>query len=338
MVFSSQLGKVEEKEPQDAIHNIANHIRKIQEELEYRLSCLDSSNINEIDAGITSIYTEEGNLQSVLSDAAGNLSMLEQTAASLSSQIIDANGNISALQQTAAGLQSTVLSQGTAISTLQQTSSSISASVADLESGQATMLRMTSDGVVVENESGARVTISGGQINATDLNLTGRIQFTDLDSTTQTDITNIGVQASNAAANASNALSGASSALEGLMLMGNGQYQGGTFINGKNIYAPNLYGDTINLLDSYSRLVGTMSLQYQSTFAYDLTSYLGLRMQAALGQNAYFGTSGGPYLLLTSDGVQRCQLGGGALVIPADSSGSALPAFATTGQVYFLLG
>ena len=132
----------------------------------------------------------------------------------------------------------------------------------------------------------------------------------------------------------------ATSALNDLALLANGKYSGGTFIDGKNIYAPNLYGDTINLMDSYSRVVGTMSLQYSNTFAFDLTSNLSLRMQAASGYNAYLGTGGGPYLLLgkpSGSNVAQCQIGGGVLVIGSDNYGSTLPANSVKGQVFFLI-
>ena len=53
MIFSSSLGSVENYTTDVAIKNIANHLRKLQDELEYRLSNLDSSNINEIDTDET---------------------------------------------------------------------------------------------------------------------------------------------------------------------------------------------------------------------------------------------------------------------------------------------
>lgn len=55
MVFTTQLGNLTGKSEMEAIMEIANHIRRLQDELEYRLSNLDSSNITEIDASDTVI-------------------------------------------------------------------------------------------------------------------------------------------------------------------------------------------------------------------------------------------------------------------------------------------
>lgn len=55
MVFTTQLGNLAGKSEMEAIMEIANHIRRLQDELEYRLSNLDSSNITEIDASDTVI-------------------------------------------------------------------------------------------------------------------------------------------------------------------------------------------------------------------------------------------------------------------------------------------
>ena len=132
----------------------------------------------------------------------------------------------------------------------------------------------------------------------------------------------------------------AAEALNDLALLADGKYTGHTFIDGKNIYSPNLYGDTVNLLDGNSKLVGTMSLVYSQTYALDITSQLSLRLNAAAGYNTFIGTSGGPNLLLTGTaeaGNARCQLGGGALVISSQSYGDTLPENPVNGQVYFLL-
>lgn len=60
MIFTSVLGRLDGKTPNEAVGVMANHIRKMQEELEYRLMNLDSSNINEISAGQTTILLSDG--------------------------------------------------------------------------------------------------------------------------------------------------------------------------------------------------------------------------------------------------------------------------------------
>lgn len=46
-VFSNTLGKVDTSNPEEAIKKMANHIRQLQEELEYKLANLDGANFNE---------------------------------------------------------------------------------------------------------------------------------------------------------------------------------------------------------------------------------------------------------------------------------------------------
>lgn len=54
-IFNTQLRKIDFSNPQEALKEMANHIRYIQEQLEYTLMNLDSSNITEIDAKATVI-------------------------------------------------------------------------------------------------------------------------------------------------------------------------------------------------------------------------------------------------------------------------------------------
>lgn len=48
MIFTQSLQKIDEANPQEAIKKMANHIRYLQEQLEYTLLNLDSRNISEI--------------------------------------------------------------------------------------------------------------------------------------------------------------------------------------------------------------------------------------------------------------------------------------------------
>ena len=59
-IFTTQLRKVDWANPSDAIKDMANHIRYIQEQLEYTLMNLDSSNVTEIDTDQTSIGSASG--------------------------------------------------------------------------------------------------------------------------------------------------------------------------------------------------------------------------------------------------------------------------------------
>lgn len=367
VVFSKKLDSLDRLSGSDAIKQLANHIRVMQEELEYRLMVLDSSNIAEIDLGETNVMTTDGNsLNKVLSDASGNYAQLSFTVGGLQSTVASQGGSISSLQQTASAIQSTVATQGGDISTLKQTATtiqstvatqggdistlkqtatkiestvqtqggdisklkqtatSIEASVGSLETGLGQTVRIAADGVTITNAEGSKLTIDGGQINAENLNLTGRITFSDMDYKTNLDI--------------SNAISDSSYAKDGLVQMANGTFRGEqtryTFIDGTNIYSPNLYGQYVTLVDEYGYVVGQISLKSTLTEAFDITSRFSLRLVSASGANAYFGTGDGLHLQLGSGCVK---LGGGALVIPDQSFGTSLPTYPSMpGEVFFV--
>lgn len=59
-VFTNQLRNIDYARPEEALKVMANHIRYIQEQLEYTLTNLDSSNITELDTNETSIGSSTG--------------------------------------------------------------------------------------------------------------------------------------------------------------------------------------------------------------------------------------------------------------------------------------
>ena len=59
-IFTQSLRKVDITNPAEAIKEMANHIRYIQEQLEYTLMNLDSSNVTEIDTDQTNIGSSTG--------------------------------------------------------------------------------------------------------------------------------------------------------------------------------------------------------------------------------------------------------------------------------------
>lgn len=60
MIFTQSLQKIDENDPKNAIKKMANHIKYLQEQLEYTLLNLDSRNINEIDINKTNITDSAG--------------------------------------------------------------------------------------------------------------------------------------------------------------------------------------------------------------------------------------------------------------------------------------
>lgn len=59
-IFTQTLQRIDTNNPQEAIKKMANHIRYLQEQLEYTLLNLDSRNINEIDVEKTTIIDSTG--------------------------------------------------------------------------------------------------------------------------------------------------------------------------------------------------------------------------------------------------------------------------------------
>lgn len=144
-IFSSQLGKVESYNPEQSIKTMANHLRKIQEELEYRLMHLDSTNVSEIDANSTSITLDGKPLKNVIIDN-DKFSSLEQTIDGLYVTVSDQGVNISQLQVTANGIATKVENQAGQISTLVQTADGLQTKVSSLE-GNYSSLTQTTDGL-----------------------------------------------------------------------------------------------------------------------------------------------------------------------------------------------
>ena len=220
--------------------------------------------------------------------------------------------------------------------------------VEDAEAGLSQTVRLGADGLTITNAAGSRLEIDGGQLTANSieaeafkansitadkLSITGSISWTDLATDAQNQVTSA-QNMSLSAYNLANSASGnASSALNNLQLLANGQYAGGTFIDGKNLYAPNLYGDTINLMDGYSRQVGAISLQQSATYAMDISSNLSLRMQAAYGYNVYL-SNNNAWLQMVGGNLTLS----GNLIVSGHNFGTSLPATGTYGQVFFLLG
>ena len=103
-MFTAHLGSVEKVSPEEGVRHIANHVRTLQEELEYRLAHLDSSNINEIDANETPIT---GGIIETLTQSVGaqgeSISTLQQTAGSLTARVESAEGKYAALALTVDG-------------------------------------------------------------------------------------------------------------------------------------------------------------------------------------------------------------------------------------------
>lgn len=307
-IFTKQL-QFSSANPGEAVRDIANHIRLMQEELEYRLTNLDSSNITSIDTDETEI---SGSTLSGLSE-------LTLTVAGLSSKVASQGGDIATLQHDVDGLSSTVTSQSGQISTLQQTSNSLSASVRNLETGEATYLRMDASGVSVVDGNGNSVTIGKGN-----LSLTGAIYWADLGTDAQGRVTSAQSAASSAQGTANSALSTAQQ-------IANGTYTGGTFINGTSIYSPTIYGNIFNVMPRGAS---------DTSGSFNIYGYHGSSIFQFL--SIQYNASTAPYINFTSPGGAYAQFNFSShefygKVCVHGSYGTSLPSSGSTGQVFFLI-
>ena len=111
-VFTNQLSSLRDLTPEESVSVIANHIRSIQEQLEYRLLNLDSSNISEINADETNILSGGKPINNVIQDQTGAMSILSQAVNSLGVTVANNTSSIADLRVTADGLTSTVTTRG----------------------------------------------------------------------------------------------------------------------------------------------------------------------------------------------------------------------------------
>lgn len=61
-IFASQLRRLDYSKPEEALRLMANHIKYIQEQLEYTLTNLDSGNVKELDTDETKFTSDTGNV------------------------------------------------------------------------------------------------------------------------------------------------------------------------------------------------------------------------------------------------------------------------------------
>ena len=258
-----------EKSTQEKFRLVENYLYMLLEQLRYSFGNIGMENFNdsELDSLVNlitePIYVqledEAGNIASVaataeqlvsrMSDAEGNISVLQQTSTSIMSQVSDLEGNVSTLQQTSQSILAQVSNVEGDVAKISVTVNGITQSVSDLETGMSQTLRISPNGVTITNAQGDAVTIDGGQINATNLNLTGAITWSDLASDAQGEINGAYNAASSAQNTASNAYSLASSAQATANTANNTVnrwvYPGTTYIDGTQLMTGTVTASTL---------------------------------------------------------------------------------------------
>lgn len=114
----------EDMPERERLNRIENYLYMLLEELRYTLSNLSEDNFNEKTLEELG-ETLTGPMRSVVTDLAGNVSTLEQTASSLTSRLDNFNGSSSTIEQTATSLTTRVSDAEGDISVVSQTANKI---------------------------------------------------------------------------------------------------------------------------------------------------------------------------------------------------------------------
>lgn len=194
---------------------------------------------NEMQGLSASFSVQLNSVVSRVQGVEGNVSTLTQTADSLQSQINSANGNISSISQKVDNITLSVVN-GSTSSTIKLLAGGVELSSQNITMSGLVTYKGLSDGTTTINGG----CIKTGTIDANRLNLTGKITFSDLNSSTQSAI-------NSASSNASSALKAANSAAS---TVSGWTYGGTTYIDGSKIMADTviaskLKGGTVQLIN-----------------------------------------------------------------------------------------
>lgn len=333
-----------EQSTDEKFDKITSYLYMLLEQLRYSMGNLDKDNFNAAGLDeIANIITEPVYVQ--LKDDEANIAALLVEAKGLGLRLENAEGDITSLTATANGLTSRVTDAEGNIGVLQTTAESLQSQITTVD-GKASKVTQTVEGLTVTTSdptSGSSTTrIKGSSVDTTDLNLKGRIAFSDLNSDTQSTINSASQTAAEAktAANAANAnASAASSQVQAWTYTGSTQIDGSKIMTG-TVRASILAGGAVQLL-GYNTLgqettAGTMTMTPASTsaFAVQLESTGALRLISALGSAAFLGAGGqsGPHGFVQCGyepgGTTTGVLVGGAQFAPAGSGGMSCGAAA----------
>lgn len=141
---------------EERMNRVQQYLFLLLEQLRYVLSNLGEENFNE--ESLKEIGEAiSGPIYSQVSDLAGNVSTLEQTAASLTSTVTNLSGDVSVLQQTASSLTTRITNAEGDISSLEQTATSLTTRIGNAE-GDISSLEQTASSLTT------RITNAEGDI------------------------------------------------------------------------------------------------------------------------------------------------------------------------------
>lgn len=220
-------------------------------------------------------------------------SLISKTAEEIRLEVQGVDKRVAAIDISLDEITLTISGINRDVTALELRADGIEASVSSVKTGLSQTVRIAADGVTITNASGSKLTIDGGQINAENLNLTGRIAFRDLASAVQNDID----EAWEMAYDAKDAAYDAADTVDAW------RYDGGTYIDSSKIMvttlmATELLGGEVALLTSAERQAGGLDItgSSSSTYAIELWSNGALRLVAEDGD--LYMEAGGEYITI----------------------------------------
>lgn len=232
-----------------------------------------SVEVEDLTKGYTSLKQTAEELSVQIYGKDGDSTTLRATVEGLYTDINGKDGKFAKYSATLTELSAQIYGEDGNSTTLKATVEGIEGKVESVETGLSQTVRIAANGVTITNASGETLTIDGGQIDAKNLNLSGRITFNDLNNGTQNKINN----AYDKADAASNTVSG--------WVYNDTTYIDGTMIKTGTVMASHLIGGKISLYDSGENEAGYITLNSATTadYALDIHSNGALRLIAEDG-------------------------------------------------------
>lgn len=169
---------------EERLGKIQNYLYMLLEELRYTLSNLGEENFNEQTLAELG-ETLTGGISSTVSDLAGNVSTLEQTASSLTATVSNLSGDVASVQLTATALTSRLNNFNGSSSTIEQTATALTTRVendeGDISYAQQTANKI--EWVVASGTSASNFTLTPhmASLISDEISITGVVTFNDLE-------------------------------------------------------------------------------------------------------------------------------------------------------------
>lgn len=169
---------------EERMNRVQQYLFMLLEQLRYALANLSEDNFNEAALAEMEENMTSG-LRSVVTDLAGNVSTLEQTAEGLTATVSDIEGNVATLAITAESITSRINNVDGQGSTIEQTASALNFAVFD-PTGDVSLVSQKADRIdwiVASGGSASTFTLTSrmADLVADEISITGVVTFNDLE-------------------------------------------------------------------------------------------------------------------------------------------------------------